>query len=487
MSGPVTAHVLVVETTGLGDRSYVVHDGRYAFVVDPQRDIDRVEQLLAEHGLQLHTVFETHVHNDYVSGGLELARIHGARYVVPSASGVAFEHVPAGDGDRFEVGAMIVTALHTPGHTPHHTSYVVMNGDRPGAAFNGGSMLFGAVGRPDLIGPDDTVALAHAQWHSVRRLADDLPSVTDVHPTHGFGSFCAATQFEGDSGTVADELVSNPALTQEEAPFVASTLASLDVFPAYYVHMGPTNAAGPWPVDLFLPEPVGPDRIAAALGAGEWVIDLRSRERYSSGHLPVTLSFDVDGPFIAYLSWLIPRGAPLILLGDTTEQVRLAQRELVRVGIDGLAGQAVGGPQFWTHEPDQLVAMERITFSELGAKLSASDGWLLDVRQVLEWEAGHIDGARHIPFYEVADRLDEIPRDRVVHVYCASGYRAASIGSMLQGFGHRIVLVDDDWVNAASAGLTIVTEVAPHREPGWTWRVSRASARVWADALTARS
>ncbi|MFZ0325257.1 MAG: MBL fold metallo-hydrolase, partial [Actinomycetes bacterium] len=258
-------HVLVIDTPGLGDRSYVVHDGRYALVVDPQRDIDRVEHLLAEHGLRLTHVVETHIHNDYVSGGLVLAARHDAAYVVPGGVEVDYACTQVDDGDTFEVGDLVVRVLHTPGHTPHHMSYAVSREGHPGAVFTGGSMLYGAVGRPDLIGPDATVGLAHDQWHSVRRIAAELEEPTHVYPTHGFGSFCAATQNEGVRGTIADEQVSNPALTQDEEAFVESMLAALDVFPAYYVHMGPTNAAGPRPVDLSLPEPVGPDRIAAAL------------------------------------------------------------------------------------------------------------------------------------------------------------------------------------------------------------------------------
>ena len=257
-------HVIVLDTPGLGDRSYLAHDGRHAIVVDPQRDIDRVEHLLVEHGLTLSHVVETHVHNDYVSGGLVLAERHGATYVVPGGVDLAYECERATDGMTFPVGELTVTVFHTPGHTPHHMSYAVQRGELPGAVFTGGSMLYGAVGRPDLIGPDATVGLAHDQWHSVRRLADTLAESTWVYPTHGFGSFCAATQNEGNQGTIADERATNPALTQDEDAFVEQMLAALDVFPAYYAHMGPANAAGPGEIDLSLPEPADPVELRRA-------------------------------------------------------------------------------------------------------------------------------------------------------------------------------------------------------------------------------
>ena len=482
-------HVLVIDTAGLGDRSYVAHDGRHALVVDPQRDIDRVEALLAEHGLTLTHVFETHVHNDYVSGGLVLAQRHGAQYVVPGDVELGYDAVPAHDGSTFTVGELGVVAMHTPGHTPHHISYAVSRGDHPGSVFTGGSMLYGAVGRPDLIGPEATVGLAHDQWHSVRRLADDLPEHTWVYPTHGFGSFCAATQNEGNRGTIADERATNPALTQDESAFVEQMLAALDVFPAYYAHMGPANAAGPGEVDLSLPAPADPDELRRRIDSGEWVVDLRSREVFARGHVRGSLSFDLDGPFIAYLSWLVPWEMPVTLLGETSEQVQAAQREMVRIGIDRPAAQAVGGLAYWVRDGvDDVATMERTDFAGLARILADDpDAYVLDTRQLMEWHDGHIAGATHIPFYEVLFRLDEVPVDRTVHVYCGSGYRASAIASYLQREGRRAVHVDDDWENAAAAALPLASEAAPEQLPGWTWKVSRATVRRFDPAASAAS
>lgn len=486
MTYTAAPHVLVLDTPGLGDRSYVAHDGRHALVVDPQRDIDRVEHLLAQHGLVLTHVFETHVHNDYVTGGLVLSERHEATYVVPGDVDLAYDRTPARDGDTFAVGDLTVTAVHTPGHTPHHISYTVRKGDHPGAVFTGGSMLYGAVGRPDLIGPDATVGLAHDQWHSVRRLADQLHEHTWVYPTHGFGSFCAATQNEGTSGTIEDEKRNNPALTQDEQEFVEEMLAALDVFPAYYAHMGPSNAAGPAAVDLSLPEPADPDELRRRIDAGEWVVDLRSREIFAKGHVRGTLSFDLDGAFIAYLSWMIPWGTPVTLLGETTEQVEMAQREMVRIGIDRPAAQAVGGLEYWVREDhDDVATMDRIDFAGLAKVLADQpEAFVVDTRQVLEWRDGHVAGATFIPFYEVLDRLDELPEDRLAYVYCGSGYRAAAVASLLQRAGRRVVHVDDDFGNAAEAGLTIVPASEDLTgEPGWTWNTSRSTVRKYASPL----
>jgi glyoxylase-like metal-dependent hydrolase (beta-lactamase superfamily II) len=223
---------VTVETTSLGDRSYLAHDGEVAVVVDPQRDIDRMQAVAAGNGVRITHVLETHVHNDYVSGGLELARAAGATYVLPAGSGAAFDHTSVRDGDVLEIGAMRVRALHTPGHTHHHVSYALADAaGRVQAAFTGGSMLHGATGRTDLVGPDDTVELTHAQFRSVRRLAAELPADAAVLPTHGFGSFCSATPTSGESSTVGEQARVNPALTLDEQDYVETLLAGLGAYP----------------------------------------------------------------------------------------------------------------------------------------------------------------------------------------------------------------------------------------------------------------
>jgi glyoxylase-like metal-dependent hydrolase (beta-lactamase superfamily II)/rhodanese-related sulfurtransferase len=478
MTAPGIPHVITLDSTGLGDRSYIVHDGRTALVIDPQRDIDRVEHLVAEHGLQIEAVAETHFHNDYVSGGIELARKHGAKYFVPAGFDIQYDATQVNDGATFTVGDLEVEVIHTPGHTPNHMSYSARIGDNS-VVFTGGGLLYGSVGRPDLVAPDLTVQQAHDQWHSARKLADKLGDETAVFPTHGFGSFCSATQTQGVSSTIGNEKVINPALTESEQAFVDMTLAGLDVFPAYYAHMGPANVAGPAEVDLSQPELVDADELRARAERGEWIVDLRSREVFAAGHVPGAMNFDLAGAFINYLAWMMPWGTPITLLGATPEQVAQAQRELVRVGIDQLSGAAVGGPDYWLADPAQAATLRRLSFHDLADEIKGRDAaYVIDTRQILEWEAGHVAGAHFIPFYEIADRFGDIPRDRPVYVYCGSGYRAAAVTSLLQHEGFdNVVLVDDAFGNAAVAGFDIEVSPAPEREPGWTWIASRAAVR----------
>ncbi len=441
-----------IETSSLGDRSYLVSDGQVAVVVDPQRDIDRVLDLLGDRGSRVTHVLETHVHNDYVTGGLELARRTGADYVLAEGSGVAFDHLAVSDGQVLQAGAMRLRVVHTPGHTHEHVSYVLETGEAGvRAVFTGGSMLYGATGRTDLLGPDDTQALTHAQFHSVRRLAGELPAETEVFPTHGFGSFCSATPTSGTSSTVGEQSRVNPALTLEEQDYVDTLLAGLDAYPAYYAHMGPINSAGPAPVDLSLPARVDPAELRRRIEAGEWVVDLRQRTAFAAGHLPHSLNFELGTNLVTYLGWLYTYGVPLTLIGESEDQVGEARRELVRIGVDDLAGMAVGDIDTLAGG-SPLRSYRTTDFAGLAEARRSGPVQVLDARRNDERAAGYVAGSQHIPLHELAGRLDDVPTGEL-YVYCGSGYRASIAASVLDTPGRDVVLVDDSYASAQDAGL----------------------------------
>jgi hydroxyacylglutathione hydrolase len=447
------ATIVAIETPTLGDRSYLVHDGRVAFVIDPQRDIDRVLELAGAAGVQITHVFETHIHNDYVTGGLALSRETGAEYHVNADDPVAYRRTGVRDGDVIDVSpAMRVKVLATPGHTYTHLSYVLEEHGASAAVFSGGSLLFGSTGRPDLLGPDHTHDLVHHQYASAQRLAAELPDRTLVMPTHGFGSFCSATQSEATSSTIGAEKAANPVLTQDERRYVTELLEGLDAFPAYYAQMGPANTSGPSAPDLSAPQQADARELRRRLEAGEWLIDLRSRTAFAAGHAPGTLNFGLDGSFATYLGWLIPWGTPVNLLGETADQVAQAQRELVRIGIDRPAAASTGGPDRWTDLP--LRTVERATFADLAHVRHHRPVVILDVRRNLEWTESHIDGAVHIPLHDILHRTDDIPAGEL-WVHCGAGYRASIATSILLSLGHRVIAVDDDYANAAAAGLPL--------------------------------
>jgi hydroxyacylglutathione hydrolase len=451
----------VIETTSLGDRSYLVLEDGIAVVIDPQRDIDRVLALAAKRGVRIALVLETHLHNDYVSGGLELAGTVGADYVVPAGDNVAYQRVPAADGDVLEAGPLRLHVMHTPGHTHHHVSYVLSDVDGTvQAVFTGGSMLYGATGRTDLVGPEHTDELTHAQYRSVRRLAAELPAHTPVFPTHGFGSFCSATPTSGDSSTVGEQTEVNPALTQDEQAFVDQLIAGLDAYPAYYAHMGPINAAGPGPADLSRPRIVDPAELGRRLIVGEWVVDLRTRSAFAAGHLPGALNFELSDNFITYLGWLYDWGTPLTLIAETPEQVSDARRQMIRIGLDRINGAAIGDVEALTdgkplrHYPVSDFA--GLAAAVASAEKSGESITILDVRRDDERADGGVRGSLHIPIHRLRSHLAEIP-DGDVWVHCGSGYRAAIAASLLARAGLRPVLVNGDYgdpdTGAAAVGL----------------------------------
>jgi hydroxyacylglutathione hydrolase len=450
--------IVTITTPGLGNRSYVVTDGSAAVVVDPPRDIDRVTHVLDDRGLHLTHVLESHVHNDYVTGGLELSARTGARYVLAASEQVAFTRHPVSDGDEVTSGRMRFRALHTPGHTPDHHSYALFDDDRPVAVFTGGSLLYGAVGRTDLIDERLTERLARAQFRSVRRLAEQLPPDVAVYPTHGFGSFCTSTPGSNvDASTIGDERRANLALTSDdEDAFVAELTSGLGAYPRYYAHMGAINRAGPAALDLTPPRELTPGELGRRIHAGEWVVDVRDRTAFAADHLAGTVNIELGGQLATYLGWTVPWGTPVTLVGDTADQVAHAQRIIARIGIDRPAGQATGGPATFA-AGEQVRSYKVGDFAALAKALANGDAQVLDVRRDEEYHDGHIRGARHIPLPDLEARLPEMPDDVTSWVHCATGYRAAIAASLLDRAGKPVVLVNDDWAVAADAGLATTT------------------------------
>jgi hydroxyacylglutathione hydrolase len=448
--------VVTIQTPALGDRSYLIHDETEAVVVDPQRDIGRVLAVAESRGVRITHVLETHIHNDYVTGGLALAGQTGAAYVVAASEDVSFERMAVRDNDQISTGDITVTVMHTPGHTPGHLSYALREaGGNVVAVFTGGSMLYGAVGRTDLISPGQTEPLTRAQYRSVRRLAAELPDDAAVYPTHGFGSFCSATPTSGTSSTIGNERQVNVALRREETAFVEELIAGLNAYPRYYAHMGPMNRRGPQ-----APAPSRPARADAAelrrrIDSGEWIVDLRERRVFARAHIAGTISIELGDPFSTYLGWTIPWGVPLTVIGDHPEQVTEAQLQLTRIGIDQIAAAATGPTEALA--ADGKISSYRVTdFGALAAEWDRPGTVILDVRRPDEWRRSHLNGAVHIPFWELEQRTAEVPAGQV-WVHCASGFRASIGASILDRAGREVVHVDDDWERAAQLGLPITT------------------------------
>ena len=445
----------VISTPSLGNRGYLTHDGSVAIAVDVQRDYERWLQAAEEHGVTITHVFETHIHNDYVTGGFRLARLLGAEYVIPTDSDPSFSAYEMSDGDRLQVGAMEVQALHTPGHTPNHLSYVVHDGEQS-AVFTGGSVLYGTVGRPDLISADMTQELASAQYDSAQRLAEELDPETSVYPTHGFGSFCSsAPGTNADSSSIASELESNIAYTsQDKQDFISAIVSGLQAYPTYYAHMAHSNQAGPGDMKILDAQELTSQQVEDMLTHDRWVLDIRDREAFAQQHPAGAVGFEYSDNVATYVGWIVPWGETIAIIGDGAEELLDTQLQLGRIGMDQFVNTVSDSLQSYL-EAGSVRSYQTATFADLKQALAETEPYVLDVRQTLEHEAGNVRGSTNIPLHELNTRTQELPDDVEIWVHCESGYRASIAASLIDRAGKEVVLINDAFANVYKEGLNV--------------------------------
>lgn len=445
-------HVETIETESLGNRGYLIHDGIIAIALDVQRDYQRWIDAAEASDVKISHVLETHMHNDYVTGGYQLAKKLNATYVIPAESGSAFEAQTIGDDESVEAGDIKITGLHTPGHTEHHMSYHMSDGIQ-NAVFTGGGILYGTVGRTDLVSEDKTDALTRAQYDSAQRLGTSLSDDTSVFPTHGFGSFCSSAAGSGAAkSTMADEKKSNIAFTAERDEFIRQIIAGLGPYPRYYAHMGSSNQAGPDEVRQLHIHSYAADEISQQLQQPDaWVIDTRSRKLYAAHHPEGAVGIELGKSFATYTGWIVPWSEKIMLIGDSEQELLAAYTELSRIGMD----QFVDGA---THDLAAYMSAGanssyRIAdFEDLKAVIDEKP-FILDVRQESEWSDSHVPSAQNIPLHDLLDRMQEVPADEEIWVHCGSGYRASIAASLLDKHGRIPVLIDDSYQKAKDLGL----------------------------------
>ncbi|HEY4026255.1 MAG TPA: rhodanese-like domain-containing protein [Candidatus Dormibacteraeota bacterium] len=442
--------VLQLGTPELGDSSYVIASGGEVAVVDPQRDLDRLEAVLCEVGGRLVAVLETHVHNDYVSGGPALAAARGAEYVVPAGSGCTADHRAIEDGGEVRAGHAVLRALRTPGHTPHHTSYELLLSGRAAAIFTGGSVLVGACGRTDLLGPELAEELTRAQYRSAQRIGE-RPDPTVLGPTHGAGSFCSSSGTGGETWTTVgrEKVVNLVFLAPDEDSFVAGHLSARLDFPAYYLEMAPINRAG---APAWRPRPpavLGVDELVALQDSGVVLVDVRDRASFAEAHIPGSINVELGDSFATYLGWAFPFGTRFALVSAAGQDVEPAFRQCARIGIEDIEGVAEDPFAAWRASGRTLRRYPVTDVAGLRQAVDGRQGLVLDVRQRLEWLDGHVPGSVNVHVAELPMRLPELPRDRRVYVHCLSGSRATIAASLLDASGFDVELVGDGFAEWA--------------------------------------
>ena len=439
---------------GLGHLSTLIADDEagVAAVVDPRRDVDVYLAAARARDLRISHVVETHLHNDYVSGGRELAALTGATHVIGAGAELRHDHRPLADGEVFDVGALRFRALHTPGHTPEHVSYAVSDtgrADEPALLLTGGSLLVGAVGRTDLLGAANAVAYARDMHHSLHDVLLRHEDFVGVFPTHGAGSLCSTGIASTPFSTLGYERRHNRLLEPLEVDaFARALLAGQPTVPRYFARMRPMNQAGPPPLGGVIPAPppLTTDAVRAAMDGGALVVDARGAASHALAHVPGSISIPAGSSFGTWLGWIVDPDRPLVLVLDRPEDADDLVRQALRVGHETILGQLQGGFRPWVERGLPIESTGRLTVDDLAEAIAAESPaeapFVLDVRQSSEFEDGHVPGAWHIRAGDLSERLDDLPRDRRIAVMCASGYRSSVAASLLRGAGFE----DVSWV-----------------------------------------
>lgn len=446
--------VLAIATPGLGDMSYLfVHEGS-GVLVDPQRDVQRFLAAAEERDVELRWVLETHLHNDYISGGREAAARSGSELVLPAGSGAAFEHTPAFHGEELGTDRISIRPLHTPGHTPEHVSYLVAVDGEPVAVFSGGSLLVGAAGRTDLLGRTRARQLARLQWGSIGRLAS-LPESVGLYPTHGAGSFCTAAVAGPSTSTIGAERKSSPALAHPDAEsFADDQLSGLEPYPVYYAQMGPINLKGPTPLEYGEIPELRPAALAEILDSVT-VVDGRPKDAYAAGHIPGSFGIEANQDFATWVGWLLPFNVPLVLILDSERELEEARLALGRIGFEDVRGWLRGLDQ-WRDDSRPILSHETLTARDFLEEFdTGTEMQVLDVRSPGEWNDGYLADSIHCYLPDlVSSTPSQLDPSRPVYIGCATGHRASTAAGILgeRGFQPKVM------VGASLLGVLMLLE-----------------------------
>jgi len=437
---------------GLGNSSYLVGlPGNEALLVDPDRNVDRYLRAAADRGWRITAVLETHLHADFISGTHELGarrEVDEMRLFVPAGSVARFPHQPVQAGQSHSIAGMLVEPVASPGHTPEHLSYVLRVPQSPPALFSGGSLIVGGAARTDLISPHMTDVLTRDQYRTAHHAFADLPDETLLYPTHGGGSFCSTGSGGDRTSTLGAERASNPVMTVgDEDEFARWFPETFPAAPAYFFKLRPINREGPTPTNRIpTPPRLSASEFAARRDKGALVVDVRSVDAYSQGHIPGALSNPFRDAFAVWLGWLVDLDAPLLFVlgGEPLERV---VEESWLVGFERFAGVLDGGIETWAAAGYELARSEFV--GGAGAREAMAAGAVaIDIRERDEFASGHVDGAVHIPLGELPERTGEVPRDRPLVLYCGHGERASSAVSILEQAGHRQLINIDGGFDA---------------------------------------
>jgi hydroxyacylglutathione hydrolase len=433
-----------IQTEGLAEISYLVGDDEegVAAVFDPRADVEIYVDLARAKNVAITHIFETHIHADLVSGARELfSRVESARIYVSHEGGAryGFETEPVRDGDTFTFGSLIITARHTPGHTPEHISYVLADADHPETPWgvlSGDSLFVSSAGRPDLLGEKETAKLAAQQFRTLHDFYMKLPDSVIIYPAHGSGSPCGAEIGDRLTSTIGYERPLNPFLQFKDVEsFTRFAVSTAPPIPKYYPVMKKVNAEGP-EVLGGLPRVPGlpPKAFKQALEDEAGVlIDTRSILAFGSAHIPGALNIGGSPMLSIWAGSLLDPEKPILLVLENDNDLDEIVRLFIRTGFTKFAGYLVGGMKAWDNAGYPFAQIPQMSVHDL--KKNGQRFQILDVRSNREWKGGHVPGARHIFLSELRTRIGELDPNKPTAVYCATGYRASIAASILKAEG----------------------------------------------------
>ncbi len=440
----------------LAHASYLIGSEGEAVVVDPQRD---VEQYIAEakaQGLQIKYVIETHLHADFVSGHRELAARTGATIVFGQKANAAFVHLPAQEGDEFQVGAVMLRVLETPGHTPESISILVAEGGVVTKVLTGDTLFIGDVGRPDLVGSkgfsaEQMATMLYDSLHNKLLILDDQ---VEVWPAHGAGSLCGRNMSKETSSTIGQQRQFNYALKpMPQAEFVKMMTTDLPEVPAYFPKDVELNRTGAGELEA-LPRPaaLSPLEVQQLLPQGATILDVRSSAAFGNGHIPGALNLGLGGQFASWAGTLLTLGTSLVIVAEDHNQVDEAVMRLARVGIESVKGYLDGGMYAWDQAGLPTATIAQMPVDELHHQLTEHADWqIVDVRRPAEFATGHVPCAINTQLAHLEESLSQLDAQRPTAVICAGGYRSTAATSVLVRHGFKqlfnVVGGTSAWIN----------------------------------------
>jgi len=428
----------------LAHASYMLGSEGEAAVVDPQRDVEIYLKAAEQQGLKVRHIFETHLHADFVSGHLELAKRTGAKIYIGAQAGATFPHVALHDGSQVQVGKLRISALETPGHTPEGISLVVTDEEKsrdPWAVLTGDTLFIGDVGRPDLSKTHTPQQLAGNLYDSLQGKLMKLGDQVLVYPAHGAGSLCGRNMRAERSSTIGTERLTNYALQiKSRDEFIRQLTENLPSRPEYFLEDAQINRAGA-PALSEMPDlsPITADELNGLLQQGVFVLDVRPNADFAAAHVPGSVNIALSGQFASWAGAIMGLSARPVLVADTPEQYAEARLRLARVGIEDPRGFLQGGIASWKQAGLSVSTVPQITVQGLSRQRNQTLQ-VLDVRREPEWHAGHIEGAEWFPLDNFKISAPELDPSLPVAIHCQGGYRSMIACSLLQRAGIENVL-----------------------------------------------